>query len=443
MINPNDEYIFTVKELNSKVKSLLENNFNQIWISGEISNFSHPSSGHMYFTLKDSNAQIRCAYFRGKQWSLKCLPENGMEVLVCAKLSLYPERGDYQLIVEHVLPAGAGLLQQQFDALKAKLEKAGLFDQSHKKPLPCLIHKLAIITSSTGAALQDVLSVIERRWPLLNITVFDAQVQGDAAPKQLISALKRADQSSFDAILITRGGGSLEDLWHFNDEGLAQTVFNCKTPVVCAVGHEVDFSICDFIADVRAPTPSAAAELLTPELETVQQNIARLASRIAQSVQNRLEQRKANLLQLSKRIQSPLDLLNAKAQHLDFCQHRLQTMIEKTFSLKRHSLDAQLKKLQANEPLVHLEKTRSKLIQMQTQLTHYIQDALQQSKQRFALSAGRLDSISPLNTLKRGYAIAQKEDKTVITEVSQVKAGDSIHIRLSDGAIASTVNSSE
>ena len=439
MINPSDEYIFTVKELNHKVKALLENNFAQIWISGEISNFSHPSSGHMYFTLKDNNAQIRCAYFKGKQWSLKCLPENGMEVIVCAKLSLYPERGDYQLIVEHVLPGGTGLLQQQFDALKAKLEKSGLFEPAHKKPLPTLIRNLAIITSKTGAALQDVLSVIKRRWPLLEISVFDSMVQGEKAPAEIISAIRRADKSQFDCILLTRGGGSLEDLWAFNDEALAHTIHRCETPIVSAVGHEVDFSIADFVADHRAPTPSAAAELLTPNSDNIRQSISILSSRLNNAVSNKLQAFKQHHQMLLKRIRTPQDLLDAKSQHLDYCQQRLMHLFQNQQLLKQQALANMLKRLHQHDPMLKLEQTRSRLHALQTHLIQRITTTLNKSNQDFALTTNKLNNISPLNTLQRGYALAQSSDGTVLCDVSQVKSGDNITVSLRHGKLHAAI----
>lgn len=416
MIDPHDEYIFSVGELNESVRQLLEKNFTQIWLSGEISNFMQPASGHMYFSLKDTNAQIRCAFFRGRQRSLSFLPENGQQVLVCGKLSLYPERGDYQLIVEDMRVSGEGDLKAQFEALKKKLEAEGLFAQARKKALPLMIRKLGVITSATGAALQDVLSVLRRRWPLMEVVVYDSMVQGNEAPSQLIRALRCADQSDCDALLMTRGGGSLEDLWAFNDEQLARAIAGAQLPIVSAVGHEVDFSISDFVADVRAPTPSAAAELLSLDQAEIRQGLATYEDKCERLIRMRLERLQEKVTHLSKRLVHPADRLNTQAQHLDHLNIRLAQALER-----------------------RVQTAQQQLERLSLRLRPALQQRLALDKERFGRLAERLNTMSPLATLSRGYALAQKAGGEVITNVEQIDLDDSLTVSLATGKLKTIV----
>ena len=263
-VNPRD--IYSVSRLNREVRALIENNFPSVWVQGEISNLARPASGHIYFSLKDENAQVRCAMFRNSNRLLKFKPTDGMQVLVRASAGLYENRGDYQLIVDHMEEAGAGLLQRRFEELKTKLAQEGLFDTEHKQDIPSFPDRIGIITSPSGAAVRDVLSVLNRRFPGIPVLIYPIPVQGDDAPPQIVRMINKACQhNDCDVLILTRGGGSLEDLWAFNDERVARAVFDCQIPLVCGVGHEIDFTIADFVADVRAPTPSAAAELVSPD----------------------------------------------------------------------------------------------------------------------------------------------------------------------------------
>lgn len=421
MINPQDEYVFSVGELNESVRQLLEKNFTQIWVAGEISNFMQPASGHMYFSMKDQRGQVRCAYFRGRQHSLKFLPENGQQVIACGKLSLYPERGDYQLIVEHLLVSGEGELKQQFELLKKKLESEGLFNADHKKPLPKTINNLGVITSASGAALQDVLSVLKRRWPLMNVIVYDSLVQGEAAPMQLVSALLFAQkQQRCDAFLLTRGGGSLEDLWAFNDEQLARAIFACETPIISAVGHEVDFSISDFVADLRAPTPSAAAEVLSQDQVEIFNALRQSSIAMQNLIRDRIDQLQQHLLHLSKRLQHPADKLNAQGQHLDHLSKRLTQSLQ-----------------------MHLQVAKQTLQNQENKLNNLLPLQLANAKETFARLAERLNTLSPLATLQRGYALVQDEQKHVITKSNNLKKGQTISVSLSEGKLSATVTSIE
>lgn len=436
--DPQDEYIFSVGELNENVRQLLEKNYGQVWVAGEISNFMQPTSGHMYFSLKDERGQIRAAYFRGRQRTLTFLPENGQQVIACGKLSLYPERGDYQLIIEHLLPSGEGALKQQFEALKEKLKREGLFLQEHKKPLPKQIKILGVITSASGAALQDVLSVLKRRWPMMQVIVYDSLVQGEQAPMQLIKALQFANQTNeCDALLMTRGGGSLEDLWAFNDEHLAQAIFQSDLPIVSAVGHEVDFSISDFVADVRAPTPSAAAELLSPNQSDFMRALKDLEQKLFNEIEDRIQRYQEHLHHLSKRLKHPADTLNAQAQHLDHLALRLKQAIQFQISQNRSRIDALIQRLR--HPAEKLNEQKQIIERLENQLRQSMQYRLSSEREHFARLAERLNTMSPLSTLQRGYALVQAQDHRVITSAEQVNLCDELEISLSKGKLSCQV----
>lgn len=410
------ETIFTVKSLNTEIKHYLEENYESLWVVGEISNFSHPSSGHFYFTLKDPDAQIRCAFFRQRQFNLKIKPFDGMQVLVHGKLSLYSERGDYQLIIDHLQLQGEGALQQEFERLKKKFATLGYFDPARKKPIPKNIKTLGIVTSSTGAALQDILSVIQRRWPLLSIYIYDSLVQGEEAPAQLIKALQKANQEALcDCLLITRGGGSLEDLWAFNNEALCLEILNSPLPIISAVGHEIDFTLADFVADLRAATPSAAAELLTPDQQEILNLIQNALARTRQAVLNQISNHQHIRTQLQQR------LYQAIQQAYQIRQNQHQILKTKLFYL---SPQEQIKK--ANEKQIFLRKA----------LDQQIQFKLKYSQQLFQLTLSKLETLGPINTLRRGFSITQDQNTGhVIHSVGEVTPGQNLLISLSDGKI--------
>lgn len=401
VINPNnDSVVLTVSMLNSMARELLEECFPAITVEAEISNLSVPASGHWYLTLKDESAQIRCAMFRNRNMSVRFRPANGMQVTVRGKLSLYEGRGDYQLILDSMTDAGAGALQRAFDALKQKLRNEGLFDPAIKKPIPHHCRHVAVITSPTGAVIRDILSVFQRRFPGMRVTVLPVPVQGAEAAPAIIKALdtiaKRQHELRFDAVIIARGGGSLEDLQAFNDESVARAIADCELPVVSAVGHETDVSIADFVADVRAPTPSAAAELLSPDQRTLITNLKQLEQKMHRQINNLISQHKLQLQWLQKRLQHPGRRLQEQAQTLD-------------------RLDAQLKRA--------------------------MQNILQQQKNRLQMLAKSLDTISPLQTLQRGFSITQNAEGKLITASTQVKPGDQLLSIVKEGRIVSTVDS--
>lgn len=389
--------VFSVSELNNNVKFLLEEGFAQIWVEGEISNFAAPGSGHWYFSLKDASAQVRCALFKGSQRRIKVIPKDGMHVLIRARASLYPARGEYQLIAEHLEERGAGKLQQAFEALKKKLSAAGWFDAEHKKPLPAFPSMIGVITSSTGAAIHDILTVLKRRYPLANVILYPTLVQGDQAAPAIANAIAIANQrKECDVLIVGRGGGSLEDLWAFNEEIVAKAIYESHLPIVSAVGHEVDFTIADFVADVRAPTPSAAAEILTPDQAELLSTLQQQTQQLARYMKRRL---------------------NEAGLALDYAEKHLH---------QHHP------KRKLAERLQYLKTLESLLYQkMLTQL--------HEKKLLLSNSSAKLDALSPLATLARGFSVVMKESH-VITKASELKSQDAITLTFKDGKRNAIIN---
>ncbi|MGH1372466.1 MAG: exodeoxyribonuclease VII large subunit, partial [Cellvibrionaceae bacterium] len=335
-----EKQVFTVSQLNRRAKQLLETHLPLIWVSGEISNLAKPASGHWYFSLKDNQAQVRCAMFRNANQRLRWQPESGNQVLIRARVSLYEGRGEYQLIAEHMEAAGDGLLQQQYEALKAKLHSEGLFDEERKQPLPTFPQHIAVITSPTGAAVHDILSVIKRRYPIAPVTILPVSVQGSAAAGEMCNALRKAqDYNGFDVIIIGRGGGSIEDLWAFNDETLARAIAHCSIPVVSAVGHEVDFTIADFVADQRAPTPSVSAEIITPDLSEWLQTLDYYQDRLQTICQDIIYRYQQRLLFLRKRLRHPNEKIRAQKSQLAYIQQSLVRSLQQQLSTKKDQLN--------------------------------------------------------------------------------------------------------
>ncbi len=437
LISPSeDEIIFTVSDLNLNIKNYLESNYSNIWISGEISNFSSPSSGHFYFVLKDHKAQMRCAFFKQKQKFLNIKPFDGMQVLIRGTLSLYPERGEYQLIVDQLLLQGEGALKKQFELLKKKLEAQGYFDLNNKKPIPKAIKTLGIITSGTGAALQDVLSVLKRRWPLMSILVYDAQVQGEQAPGQLIKAIYTANQDQLcECLLLTRGGGSLEDLWAFNDENLAMAIFNSNLPIVSAVGHEIDFSISDYVADLRAATPSAAAELLSPDGEGILREIQLKLARAEQAVFSKINLSKHNLSSLNQRCRGPIDHIDFLRSKINYLSQKLPNLISNYFKAAQNSREQNFLKLKNLDPRIILLTQQEKLKNLNKNLDAEVLKIFNLKQNQFLNLFNSLDKLGPMNILRRGYAIAQDEHHHVLTEASPDLIGQKIRIQLEKGVL--------
>ncbi|UPQ87391.1 exodeoxyribonuclease VII large subunit [Vibrio sinaloensis] len=440
LTNPN---IFTVSRLNAEVRLLLENEMGIVWLIGEISNFSAPVSGHWYLTLKDSRAQVKCAMFRGNNRRVTFKPQNGQQVLVKARLSLYEPRGDYQLIIESMQPEGDGRLQQQFEELKMKLAAEGLFAQTSKRALPEHPQCVGIVTSKTGAALFDILDVLKRRDPSLPVVIYPTMVQGEEAAIQIAQAIGRANsRNECDVLIVGRGGGSLEDLWCFNNEVLARTIAASQIPIISAVGHEVDVTIADFVADMRAPTPSAAAELVSRDNSHKDQALNSRQHKLASAMRYYLSEQRQQATVLLHRLerQHPNNQLQRQSQQLDELSARLQRAISKRIDVQQQKLQQQQHKIALHSPIKRLANQQASLQRLEQKLLDAMDRKLLNARHQLALAAEKLDTVSPLATLKRGYSITQTAHGRVITQATDVKTGDTLVTRLSDGEVRSTVN---
>ena len=439
-----DTSAITVSQLNRQVKSLLENSFLNIRVQGELSNFAKPSSGHWYFTLKDKNAQIRCAMFKGSNRHINFNPKEGDEVIVQAKVSLYEGRGDYQLICQSMEEAGSGRLQLAFEQLKAKLLKEGLFDSSYKKPIPPLIQHLAVITSPSGAAIHDVLSVLKRRFPGLKVSIFPSMVQGNEASDSVIRALDLAQKfNQCDAILITRGGGSLEDLWPFNEEKLARAVFKSKIPIISAIGHEVDFSICDLVADYRAATPSAAAEFLSPDQDSLKITIDRLQQRLYNQARNNISQYRNKCHAIASRLRSPEQHLKLQNARLENIRQRLSRPIQITLNQHQQNLKLLNHRVNSTNPEIKISQHLDKVSALKHRMFQLIDQIKAEKQQHLHARIDRLNTVNPLATLSRGYSITRSDKAQIVSSSDQLKAGDRISNQLNKGTVHSIVESVE
>ncbi len=443
MLSKTNQNIFTVSRLNAEVRLLLENEMGIVWLVGEISNFSAPVSGHWYLTLKDSRAQVKCAMFRGNNRRVTFKPANGNQVLVKARLSLYEPRGDYQLIIESMQPEGDGRLQQEFEELKMKLAAEGLFAQTNKLPLPEHPKRVGIITSKTGAALYDILDVLKRRDPSLPVVIYPTMVQGDDAAIQIAQAIGRANsRNECDVLIVGRGGGSLEDLWCFNNEILARTIAASQIPIISAVGHEVDMTIADFVADVRAPTPSAAAELVSRDNSHKDQSLVAKQHKLASAMRYYVAQQKQQSAQLLHRLerQHPSYQLQRQSQQLDELDMRLRRAMQRFIDTRQQAVERKHHRLQLNSPIKHLAQQKSRLERVEHKLMDAMDRKLLTMRHQLAIAAEKLDTVSPLATLKRGYSITQTDQGKVVTSADDVKTGDLLVTRLANGEIHSTVS---
>ncbi|EHH1109648.1 exodeoxyribonuclease VII large subunit [Vibrio parahaemolyticus] len=443
MLSKTNQNIFTVSRLNAEVRLLLENEMGIVWLVGEISNFSAPVSGHWYLTLKDSRTQVKCAMFRGNNRRVTFKPANGNQVLVKARLSLYEPRGDYQLIIESMQPEGDGRLQQEFEELKMKLAAEGLFAQTNKLPLPEHPKRVGIITSKTGAALYDILDVLKRRDPSLPVVIYPTMVQGDDAAIQIAQAIGRANsRNECDVLIVGRGGGSLEDLWCFNNEVLARTIAASQIPIISAVGHEVDITIADFVADVRAPTPSAAAELVSRDNSHKDQSLVAKQHKLASAMRYYLAQQKQQSAQLLHRLerQHPSYQLQRQSQQLDELDMRLRRAMQRFIDTRQQAVERKHHRLQLNSPVKHLAQQKSRLERVEHKLMDAMDRKLLTMRHQLAIAAEKLDTVSPLATLKRGYSITQTDQGKVVTSADDVKTGDLLVTRLANGEIHSTVS---
>lgn len=433
-------------QLNRQVRSLLESHFDFVWVEGELSNFARPSSGHWYFSLKDSSAQVRCAMFRNQNQRLRFQPKDGDQVRLRARVSLYEGRGEFQLIGEFMEPAGAGVLQARFEELRDRLSAEGLFDTARKRPLPSSVKHLAVITSPTGAALQDILQVLERRNPSIQVSVLPVAVQGKDAAPQLRAAVLDANRlkatrrdCNFDAIVLARGGGSLEDLWAFNDEALARAISASELPVVSGVGHEVDVTIADFAADVRAPTPSAAAELLSEDSTELLQRLVTHRGRLDSAMSRQLERFSLRLSSLSARLRHPGDRLREQAQRLDDLELRLRRGIQLQLRLSTDSLRRMRERLQHLSPETRVSLGKQQLARSSHALTVAIRQQLTRQQERLDRNQELLRGLNPLAVLSRGYAVVSTEDGSIIRDSAQLSPGQQVIARLGIGSISAQV----
>ncbi|ENM5726791.1 exodeoxyribonuclease VII large subunit [Vibrio mimicus] len=436
--------IYTVSRLNAEVRLLLENEMGIVWLVGEISNFSAPVSGHWYLTLKDSQAQVKCAMFKGNNRLVNFKPQNGQQVLVKARLSLYEPRGDYQIILESMQPEGDGRLQQQFEQLKMQLAAEGLFAQTRKKPLPENPRCVGIITSRTGAALHDILHVLKRRDPNLPVVIYPTLVQGEDAAIQIAQAIGRANsRAECDVLIVGRGGGSLEDLWCFNHEIVARTIAASDIPIISAVGHEIDVTIADFVADVRAPTPSAAAELVSRDNRHKQQALHQWQAKLASGMRHYLAQQHTQFARLQHKLdkQHPQARLERQQQQLDELSLHLEQKMHQRLATQQQRWDRLSHKIQLNSPTHLIRQQRFNLLQQEQLLTQSIQHHLIQSRHQLALLSEKMDAVSPLATLARGYSVTRTAQGELVRQSAQVKPGDTLVTQLMDGEILSTVNS--
>jgi exodeoxyribonuclease VII large subunit len=441
-IQGDNRSVFSVSELNGAVARLLEAEFAWVWVEAEISNLARPASGHLYFSLKDAGAQVRCAMFRGRNRELGFEVENGVQVLVRGKVSLYQPRGDYQLIIDRMEPAGAGELQKKFDALKQRLAAEGLFSEMHKRSVPALPACIGIITSRSGAAVRDVLSVIARRFPSIPVKLYPVPVQGAEAAPAICDALQlAATHDACDVLLLVRGGGSLEDLWSFNEESVARAIYACPIPVVSGVGHEVDVTIADFVADFRAATPTAAAEKATPDQHAWMQTLDAHHNRLRQLMAEKSSYLAERLSWLRGRLiqQHPATVQQRLALRLDDLQRRLHAGIGHTIDDAQHSLHHLGRRLAAQSPAMQLGR-RSSTLAVTRQRLHYAMRLMLENRQSgLANLSHNLHLISPLPTLARGYAITTDDNGKTLTDAAKVQPDQRINTRLHRGQLVSRV----
>ncbi len=434
---------YTVSQLNAQIRSWLEHDFGQVVVNGEMSNVSHPASGHLYFTLKDSQAQLRCVYFRNQHTKTSASLGAGQQVIATGTLSLYEARGDYQLIVQSLVPSGLGALYQQFEQLKQKLQKEGLFEQERKKPHPRFPNTIAIITSESAAALQDILSTLARRYPIARVLIYPSEVQGKNAAFQLKNALLHANRDKeADVIILARGGGSMEDLWSFNDEALAYCISHSLIPVISGVGHETDFSIADFVADLRAETPTAAAQRATPDKIELLQTISIALARLDRAMEKIIQHNKLVLSHCITKISAPEELIYNYWQRLDYTEQNLQQIMILLFEKKQHQLALILGRLHAKNPASLLPKYRLQLQHIMHQLTSAIEKKLEDYRQVLARQFSNLHALSPLATFERGYAIATFQH-AILFSSQQVDLGDTIKLQLAKGNLSCLVTKKE
>jgi exodeoxyribonuclease VII large subunit len=429
--------IYTVNEITTEIKRTLEK-FGIVWIQGEISNFKRHTSGHMYFALKDDRAQIKVAFFRNNNYLLKFKPEDGLEVLVRGRVSVYEPRGDYQLIVELMEPKGLGSLQLAFEQLKLKLRNEGLFDEAHKKPLPLLPRKIGIVTSPTGAAIRDMLHILQRRNASLHILLYPALVQGQGAAEQIAAGVRYFNaREDIDVIIVGRGGGSLEDLWAFNEETVARAIYASKLPVISAVGHEVDFTIADFVADLRAPTPSAAAEMVSGAREDLLATVGSLQGRLHQAMRLGIERRRLALerLALNRAFNIAPNMIRDFQQRFDEATLRMSQAMKQLVTARRHREQVARTRLLRVDVRQAVARRQEILVAVSRQMAVAVRACQRQTRARLELAAGRLNTLSPLAILQRGFAICRNPEGLILRDAASVAVDERVDVRLAQGEL--------
>lgn len=440
-----EKTILTVSRLTALLRGVLEENFEQLWVQGEVSNISYPSSGHCYFTLKDAGAQLRCVMFRGSVKNLKFRVMDGMALIARGRISVYDQRGEYQLICEYLEPAGIGALQAAFVQLKEKLDGEGLFDGSHKIPLPRFPRKIGVITSPTGAAIHDILNVLKRRFASLEVLLYPVRVQGEGSALEIARAIDDMNRlAEVDVLIVGRGGGSLEDLWAFNEEVVARSVYRSKIPIISAVGHETDWSICDFVADLRAPTPSVAAEMVIESAEELRSKLDALSHRLRRAVENQIASHERHLESLRRALHDPRTMLGHLVQRMDDLNGRLELGLHVAVSRRRDRFERLQDALLHNDPNGKITSVRQRLTFLLMRAESLMTQRLENIRQEFGDNAARIEVLSPLKTLARGYTIVTRGNRgEVAVDAATLSVGEQLLLRFHKGQARCRVESRE
>ena len=436
-----DAKVYQVSQLTRDIKTIMEAAFDSIWVEGEISNFRTVASGHSYFVLKDAKSQVRCVLFKGHRAGIKFQPEDGDQVLLFGRITVYDARGEYQIVTESMEPRGLGALQKAYEQLKTKLEKEGLFDEEKKKPLPEFPWKIGVVTSSTGAAVRDILNIVRRRNPKVSVLLYPAKVQGEGAAKEIAQGIHELNQrKDIEVIIIGRGGGSLEDLWAFNEEEVARAITTSRIPIVSAVGHEIDFTIADFAADLRAPTPSAAAELTVPILEDTLREIESLNGALINSLEKKIKDYFDLLKRLMDRrfFHQPKEIFNPQIQRIDELHSRLLRGLEQNLLTHQQRFQDKIHRLFQASPEKNIPHMKENLSMLEKRMQHIIQSNLLLRKERFEGILKNLNAFNPLSILERGYSICSKDEKS-LKSIEGINPGDLINVKLAQGRLSCTV----
>ncbi|GLI39007.1 exodeoxyribonuclease VII large subunit [Geobacter hydrogenophilus] len=440
-----EKRILTVSQLTSLIRGVLEENFEHVWVEGEVSNLAMPASGHLYFTLKDAGAQIRCVMFRASARALKFRPRDGMGLIVRGRITVYEQRGDYQFLVEYLEPRGVGALQLAFIQLKGKLAKEGLFAEEHKRPIPSLPQRIGVVTSATGAAIHDILNVLNRRFANVEVLIRPVKVQGEGAADEIAQAITDFNRyGAVDVMIVGRGGGSLEDLWAFNEEKVARAIHRSRIPIITAVGHEIDFTIADFVADLRAPTPSAAAELVVKSKEELASKVEFLRHRLIQTMRRLLAETGGELEGLGRALRDPTVLLGHLSQRLDDLSIRLERAIVVTVKDHVRTLETLGNHLRLRNPSLGVERARERVIALGDKSEIALLRHLDRFREAAAVHSARLEALSPLGTLARGYSVALKlPERTTVKTFRQLAPNDRLELLFHQGRVWCRVDALE